>query len=53
MTESDVVVKGASDFDELNEEIQNIPTLKTTDIIEKSLNPYLPDETDQHARQIY
>ena len=34
MTESYVVVKGASDFDELNEEIQNIPTLKTTDINE-------------------
>ena len=38
----DVVVKGVPDFDELNEEIQNIPTLKTIDIFEyeKCLNPY-------------
>lgn len=51
----DVVVKGVPDFDELNEEIQNIPTLKTIDIFEyeKCLNPYLKDEIEQNARLIY
>jgi len=51
----DVVVKGVPDFDELNEDIQNIPTLKTIDVFEyeKCLNPYLRDEINRYARQIY
>ena len=51
----DIVVQGVKDFDRLNEEIQNIPTLKTIDVFEyeNCLNPYLREEIQSNAKQIY
>ncbi len=51
----DIVIKGGENLDALMEEIEDIPTLKTIDIFvyEECTNPYLKEDMDRYAQQLY
>lgn len=51
----DIAVFGVADIDALQEEIENIPTLYTVDILslEQCRNELLLEDIDEYGREIY
>ncbi|MCD8019935.1 MAG: nucleotidyltransferase domain-containing protein [Clostridiales bacterium] len=51
----DIAVKGAMDFDDLEEEIEEIPTLYTIDVVnvDDCRNDLLLEDIDLYGRKIY
>lgn len=54
-SDMDFVVYGVADMDELQERIEDIPTLVKIDLFEYDLceNPFLKEDMDLYARKIY
>ncbi|MGN0362562.1 MAG: nucleotidyltransferase family protein [Bilifractor sp.] len=50
----DIVIKGGRDLEELREEIDRIPTLKTIDLFwyDQDMNPYLREDIDRYAIEL-
>jgi predicted nucleotidyltransferase len=51
----DIAIKGVRDFDTMEEEIQEIPTLYTIDVLnfDTCTNPLLIEDIKQYGRKIY
>jgi len=51
----DIAIKGVRDFDTMEEEIQEIPTLYTIDVLnlDTCTNPLLIEDINQYGRKIY